>query len=191
MASTSQLQRDMFAEYVAEGMHPTDAYEKAGFVRNRSSASRMTKRPDVAAKIAELRAERRAARQANLPAPLPVPEALPLVPTCDDPQTVAEMGFNKVWLANAYQRIAAAAEDVGQFSASITALGRIQNLVEAEQKTEPERAPDAPRIDINSIADVLGKVADIIEVSKAPDRSTANAVTHSEQKALTAAENET
>jgi hypothetical protein len=188
MASTSKLQRDIFAEYVAEGMHLTDAYEKAGYVRNSNGAWRMSKRPDVAAKIAELRAERRAARQANLPAPLPVPEPLPLVPTCDDPQTVAEMGFNKVWLANAYQRIAAAAEDVGQFSAATTALGKIQNMVEAEQKNEPERAPDAPRVDIDALGSVLDKVAGVIAASKAPDHS---AVTHSEQKALTAAENET
>lgn len=198
MAASSQLQRDLFAEYVAEGMHPTDAYEKAGFVRNRSSASRMTKRPDVAARIAELRAERRAVRQANLPAPMEMPAPVPAVPTCENPKTVAEMGITKAWVAAQYIAIAAEAKELGQFSAANSALKELERMRAAEdEKNGPEAAPDKPRVDIDALGNLLDKVGGLIALGKNPEQymkdvtPTADAVTHQELRAHRAAESET
>lgn len=187
MPELSDIRREEFCQNLVSGMTQIDAYVAAGFEKNRGASWRMTQREDVAARTAELRAERAAARKANLPA---APEPVPLVPTCDNPQTMAEMGFSRTWIADAYRRIAAAAEEAGQFSAATTAVSKIQGMVEHEQKDTPDAPPDKTRVDIDALGSVLDKVAGLIAASKAPDHSTADAVTYQTTKAHSAAESE-
>ena len=49
---------EFFAQARAKGARLDDAYEDAGFVLNKGHPSRLARRPEVAARIAELRAQR-------------------------------------------------------------------------------------------------------------------------------------
>jgi hypothetical protein len=49
---------EFFAQARAKGARLDDAYEDAGFVLNKGHSSRLARRPEVAARIAELRAQR-------------------------------------------------------------------------------------------------------------------------------------
>jgi hypothetical protein len=59
---------EAFAQARAKGARLDDAYENAGFVLHSVHPTRLSIRPEVAARIAELRAERADAEGANLQA---------------------------------------------------------------------------------------------------------------------------
>lgn len=151
----------------------------------------MMQREDVHARVAELRAE----RQANLPVPTAPVEP---VPTTDNPQTLAEMGYTRAFFADAYRRIAASAEEAGQYNHAVAALGKIQGMYEAEVgDTAADTTPKPPeyRVDIklamSRLDEVVKKHPDVFGESERPMRDVtppADAVTY---KAHRAAESET
>jgi hypothetical protein len=59
---------EKFAQAIVDGIDPAEAYVDAGFERDRANHCRLLRKPDVEARIAELRADRElAARAARTP----------------------------------------------------------------------------------------------------------------------------
>lgn len=175
MAELENKRHEQFAANIAKGMAVQDAYVKAGFKPNQPRASVLSRTAEIKARVRELIGHK-------------PPEALPLVPTCEDPQTMAELGYSKAWFANAYQRIASQAEEVGQLNVANTSLGKIQAMYEAE-RVETAGTPaihgGGNRLDINALGTILDKVAGLIELSKG-DKP--RVLTHSDHKAHRATE---
>jgi hypothetical protein len=65
MPALSDTRHEAFAQACAKGARFMDAYQDAGFAPDRSHASRLARRDDVAARIAELRLARAAAEDAD------------------------------------------------------------------------------------------------------------------------------
>ena len=179
MTKLKNERHEIFCRHRAKGVHYLEAYVKAGFKAHKGAAYRLGQRDDVKQRIREL-----------APIEIVVPPPVELVPTSANPGTLAELGYSRKYFAECYRRIAAAAEEQGQLNHAVTALAKIQNMYESEVAEKGEGTPkrDAQRIDINALGAVLDKVAGVIAASKAPDRSTADAVTY---KAIKASENET
>src|ERR1700723_974122 len=58
MPTLDNSRYEFFAQARAKGARLDDAYEDAGFVLNKGHSSRLARRPEVAARIAELRVQR-------------------------------------------------------------------------------------------------------------------------------------
>ena len=65
MPALSDTRHEAFAQACAKGARFMDAYQDAGFAPDRSHASRLARRDEVAARIAELRLARAAAEDAD------------------------------------------------------------------------------------------------------------------------------
>lgn len=182
MAKLANAGHEKFAQNIAKGMKQEDAFEDAGYTRNNGHASRLKGRPEVKARIAELQAERRAQ--------VPAVASSDPVPMCENPTTLAEMGIDKRWIANAYRAIYDDAKSLGQLNVANTSLAALDKMREKEDAALGRKDEDAPpnKIDINALGTVLDKVAGVIAASKAPDQSASLSVP--DQKALRAADAE-
>jgi hypothetical protein len=68
MGKLRNWQHEKFAQEIVAGAEPREAYVVAGYKWNRANHHKLARRPDVAARIAELRQQREdAARAARVP----------------------------------------------------------------------------------------------------------------------------
>jgi hypothetical protein len=68
MGKLRNWQHEKFAQEIVAGTEPREAYVVAGYKWNRANHHKLARRPDVAARIAELRRQREdAARAARVP----------------------------------------------------------------------------------------------------------------------------
>ena len=58
MGALGNPKHEIFAQHVAAGMRPRDAYTRAGFEPSRANFHRLMKKPHVARRIAELISDR-------------------------------------------------------------------------------------------------------------------------------------
>lgn len=169
MARLGNAKHEQFAQLVASGTPQGQAYVQAGYKASAPHASHLAKRPDVAKRIAELQAKS-------------------LAPVIGD-QVSIEDEFSVGWIQMQYELICTKAREQGDMKTANAAIKNVESLIQFENK-RLERDADKPtgagRIDINTLGNVLDRVAGVIAASKAPEATTA----YVEMKALRAAENE-
>lgn len=99
--------------------------------------------------------------------------------------TLEEMGINKQWLVKQYMTLEQESRAQGKFSVATSCVSSIAKFVREEEQEEAAQIAPPPKIDIDALAAVLGKVSGLVEAGK----GTANAVpTMPEVKAIRASE---
>lgn len=157
-AKLGNLRHEKFAQLVAGGMRQGAAYEEAGFKRSKSGASHLRKRPDVAARIDQLKAGR----------------FLPSLTEEEGAQGLARLGVTRDWIARQYFEIHKSAFSAGKMADSTRAVERLQKMREEEDRAMEAKSASAPsenKIDINALGVVLDKFAGVLEAAKQPAQS--------------------
>ena len=149
MALLPNHKHERFAQLIAKGWKKYEAYEEVGYAGgNRSAATRLAQRPDVAARIVEL--------QATNAAPVNA------IQSAKD-GSLADMGLTMVWVAEAYLTIHSKALEARRFKEANDALSAIAKLVKAE-RSEGADAPAQFRGPAISVADTLALLSSMKDV---------------------------
>lgn len=143
-----------FVENMAKGMMQKDAYQKVYGSGNASAASKLAKK--YASQIEEMQAVQ--ARK---------------IAAMDEGATLARMGIDKMWIANAYRRIYDESRRLGNNSVAVSVLKNIEKLRAAEEVEAEVQAGTAPapqRIDIGALGAVLDKFSNVLALSNEPQQ---------------------
>jgi hypothetical protein len=148
---------ETFAANLARGVKQGLAYAQAGYAPNAGAASRMAQSPQIVDRVAELKDEI-SAKLHDLMLPDGGGDIL------ETAGSLAEMGIDMLWIANAYKKIYETSYQNGAYGAANTAVANIQKLVEIEQgggtKSREEDGEDRIKVsDALALVRAMGNVA--------------------------------
>lgn len=156
MAKLDNPKHEAFAGHLARGLSQSRAYVQAGYNKNIAGASRLANSPAVIARVDELKKE--VAQKIQVAMHEPSEENF---------QSLADMGLDMSWVARAFKKIYEDSLASGQFAPANTAVSNIQKLIELEGKAKGDGDESGtPKIEIDRVTAMLGKVADIVKAAK-------------------------
>jgi hypothetical protein len=173
MPKLTNAKMEQFAANLARGMKQGMAYAQAGYAPNAGAASRMAQSPQIVDRVAEIKDEINSKLH-----DLMLPDAGGDI--LETAGSLAEMGIDMLWIADAYKKIYEDAHKNGSYAAANSAVANIQKLVEIEQgggtKQREDDGEDRIKVtDALALVHAMGNVARAaaglpqIEASTDPD----------------------
>lgn len=151
MPKLANPKHEAFAYQVAKGMGMADSYVHAGYKDSGPSATRLSKQPDVAARIEELREDFRSKAK-----------AIADVPSEENAVALVNAGLSLDWCINEFKDIAEKAKSAGQFAPANQAVKNIQSILEIKSAKDPDNATEEKKkYSLDEIGDVAGLLAKI------------------------------
>ena len=164
MPTLPNSKHEAFAYAVSKGVGIAEAYVQAGYNDSPPSATRLAKKPEVAARIEEIRGEM-----------LSRAKAIVQAPTEENAVALAEMGLTLDWCMQQFKEIADEARAAGQFAPANAAIKNIQGIIEIKSSKDEGGKPDEDQKyslkEIGNIADMLSALPEqpiIKDVTPAP-----------------------
>ena len=163
MPKLDNAKQELFCRFLARGLTQVEAYERAGYVRNKGNASILAAKPDVMLRVEELINDREARTRI---------EAEERNEKLKSAETTEDLGLNRNWILAELMDNALKAKEMGQFAAANSALkllGEELGMFTTGQKRQVllEAKKQIPSIDPINITHMLEQLgSDSEEESK-------------------------
>lgn len=158
MVELENPRHEKFCQLRARGVKQGEAYIQSGFAKNPGAASRLASSPVIIDRIQEIEDSVREKVTTAITVPGDVEEGL---------ETLAEMGLDMAWVANAYSTIYQQALTAGSFAAANSAIANLQKMIEIEQNGAPEVVvAESDKISVQDTLKMLNVMKDMATLAQ-------------------------
>lgn len=169
MAKLGNARHEKFAQLVANGGKKGESYINCGYkpTHAKSHASHLAARPDVKARIEELKAKASADFMRG-------------------GQSLESLGVTIPWMAAQYEAIRRQCIEAGDHKTALACVKSVESLIALEESLSDDKTK-TQKVDKIDITALSAKLGSILDAATAPETH----VPHPAMRALRAAENET